>query len=56
MTPTEQAEKLAQIRKLKSTGEIEGWRLAIKLTARGPFEGELAALAKREKELEKEGR
>jgi len=51
MTPTEQAAKLAQIRKLESTDEIKGWRLAIKLTGREPFEGELAALAEREGQL-----
>lgn len=55
MTRAEQVKKLAQIAALKSQGEIEGWRYAIKLIGRGPFEGEMAALAKREKQI-KEGR
>jgi len=51
MTRAEQVQKLAQIAALKSQGEIKGWRLGIRLAGRGPFDGELAALAEREKQI-----
>ena len=48
------AVKLREISAL-SLAEIEGWR-QIGLARRAPFEGELAALAAREKELQGNGR
>ena len=48
MSPAQCAVKLAQIKAL-TLAEIEGWRLGLAL--RAPFEGELAALAAREKDL-----
>ncbi len=54
MSPGVIAIKLRQIRGL-SLAEIEGWR-QIGLAQRAPFEGELAALSAREKELRGHGR
>lgn len=50
MSERQIAVKLAQIRALSSLSEVEGWR-QIGLARRAPFDGELAALAAREKEL-----
>mgnify|MGYP000031677715 CR=1 FL=1 len=51
MTAAEKVQKMAQIRALKCPEEIKGWRLGIRLAGRGPFDGELAALAEREKQI-----
>ena len=53
MSPAQIAVKLAQIERL-SLAEIEGWR-RIGLSIRAPFDGELAALDARERELRRRG-
>ena len=53
MSASQIAVKLHQISKL-SLAEIEGWRQN-GLSHRAPFDGELAALAAREKELRSAG-
>ena len=54
MSPTQIAVKLAQIHALASLAEVEGWR-RIGLSIRAPFDGELAALDARERELRRRG-
>ena len=52
MSPGQIAVKLEQIRHL-SLAEIEGWQAA--LSMRAPFDGEIAALKARERELRNAG-
>lgn len=53
MSPAQIAVKLTQIKAL-TLADIEGWR-QIGLARRAPFDGELAALAARERELRDAG-
>ncbi|WP_375553371.1 hypothetical protein [Roseovarius mucosus] len=55
MTPSDISQKLDLIRGL-SREEIEGWRGQISATLGRPFNEEIAALAAREKQLNREGR
>lgn len=54
MTTAERERKLADIAALDE-GELDGWEWAMKRT-RSPFDGELAAIAKRRAQLHKEAR
>ena len=51
VSPAEQARKLAQIREIETVEGVAGWRLGLHLSGRAPIDGELAALAAREREL-----
>ena len=51
MTPADIAAKLALIRTLKCRAEIKGWREQMAHDGRPPFDGELAALVQREREV-----
>lgn len=51
MTPADIAAKLALIRTLASRAEIEGWHMQRMHDGRAAFDGEMAALAQREREV-----
>lgn len=55
MTEAQRQRKLEMIAKLQLE-EIEGWLFGIRIAARIPFDGEMAALAARKRELKRNGR